>query len=72
MKIVPTRWGHLLIGNSTYQFDLIACFIIQVPTRWGHLLIGNLFRALQIENPNCRVPTRWGHLLIGNCLGLNT
>ncbi len=63
--VVPTRWGHLLIGNKTSSQVGGASSLPSVPTRWGHLLIGNRSCPSIAEIP-IDVPTRWGHLLIGN------
>jgi hypothetical protein len=59
--LVPTRWGHLLIGNPMPLIGTRSGRLsFLVPTRWGHLLIGNIDSAINVILANCCGPHSLG------------
>ena len=65
IRLVTTRWWHLLIGNC-YLDPCKIPLKYHVTTRWWHLLIGNMMQKCGVVCVKNWVATRWWHLLIGN------
>ncbi len=66
---VPTRWGHLLIGNPIKVLSTIIPIIPMSPHSLGTPVDWKPLKTVtRMEEKISIVPTRWGHLLIGNSL----